>query len=259
MTTTQPFDSSKSPLETQCTRPSSHLGTLKTPTNNLIDPLAAGLIGTALALLDQCLTLFSSSLTSDAQLSFESLLMPGATIGKHLRHILDHYRLLLDVLEADGRTVLNYDKRVRLTLIETSRTEAGEAVRSLQRRLRALDEKGGEWLGRKVTLDAVTPEEVRLESTAGREVRPPAFSFHPNAREAKADYFSPLCVSALVRLLTRGAPSSTSSDHRRRRGCAFLPFLFFTSLENSLSDQSYSSSFSRTSTCRPTLVLRRVR
>lgn len=121
--------------------------------------------------------------------------MPGATIGKHLRHILDHYRLLLDVLEADARGVLNYDKRVRLTSIETSRAEAAEAIRSLQRRLKALDVKEEEWLGRKLTLDAVTPEGVRLESTAGREVSltPPLVL---DAREARADSFlAPPCCS----------------------------------------------------------------
>lgn len=143
-------------------------------------PISAALVDTALTLLDQAWRLLSKSVTSSAQLSEDSRLIPGATIGKHLRHALDHYRLLLDVIEDASLPLLSYDRRVRMTLIETSIPDALEAVEIIQHRLRSLPSDGS-WLKRKVKLEAVTPEEVQLETTLGREVEPPlnpAFGSH---------------------------------------------------------------------------------
>jgi hypothetical protein len=120
----------------------------------------------------------STSVTTSAQLSFDSLLIPGATIGKHLRHILDHYRLLLDVVQDPTLPLLSYDRRVRMTLIETSVPDALEAVQTVQDRLKAVRSLP-HWLKRKVKLEAVTPEEVQLETTLGREVRPRALQAGP--------------------------------------------------------------------------------
>lgn len=39
-------------------------------------------------LITQVISLLSSTITTDAQLSFTSELIPGSTIGKHLRSVL---------------------------------------------------------------------------------------------------------------------------------------------------------------------------
>ncbi|GAA6021880.1 hypothetical protein JCM10207_004530 [Rhodosporidiobolus poonsookiae] len=52
--------------------------------------------------LRQALDLLHSSVRTDDQLAATSRLSPGSSVGKHLRHLADHYKALLDALEGSA-------------------------------------------------------------------------------------------------------------------------------------------------------------
>lgn len=67
---------------------------------------------------------------------------PGAmdsTIGKHMRHILDHFAAPLGAAGA-AMDVVDYDHRARNTPVETCRRTAGEAIRGVRGKLRGLSD-----------------------------------------------------------------------------------------------------------------------
>ncbi|OZJ05561.1 hypothetical protein BZG36_01710 [Bifiguratus adelaidae] len=69
-----------------------------------------------------------------------SEMVPESSVGKHVRHVIDHYRIFLDALPngpQDTVIVVNYDKRARSPAIEGSPSVAIEALRDLQRVIRA--------------------------------------------------------------------------------------------------------------------------
>lgn len=84
------------------------------------------------------------------------------------RHILDHYRLLLDGLD-HPQSIVNYDTRERDLPLETSREAALEALRSLVQRFGQAMPRVD--LAKPLHLLALTPEAQELETTFGREVR----------------------------------------------------------------------------------------
>jgi hypothetical protein len=51
------------------------------------DDAANALLQLSIALLDSAIDILSDSITTDEQLTKESLLMPGGTLGKHFRHV----------------------------------------------------------------------------------------------------------------------------------------------------------------------------
>lgn len=79
-------------------------------------------------LINQAIALLSDVITTDELLTTVSDLVPGSTVGKHLRHLHDHFRLLFESSLADRpphdgeRKVLNYDSRRRNVPMESSRT-----------------------------------------------------------------------------------------------------------------------------------------
>lgn len=138
-----------------------------------------------------------------------SALIPGSTIGKHLRHTHDHFRLLLDSLAGTSTAPslsssaassssllplsLSYDTRSRNITSETSHAAALESFVSLQRRLEVDTQRGrGVPAERRVLLDAVTPVVVQLESTWGREVR--FLSLMGEAAGTRADWRAPVWI-----------------------------------------------------------------
>ncbi|KAI8997782.1 hypothetical protein BDB01DRAFT_772407 [Pilobolus umbonatus] len=66
-----------------------------------------------------------------------SVVMPGSTIGKHIRHVNDHFRLLFESLDdtLSAEWVVDYDKRDRNNPSETDRAVAIENIRLLQQKL----------------------------------------------------------------------------------------------------------------------------
>lgn len=157
--------------------------------------------------LDQLESFLRHCVTTDEQLSHVSQLSPGSTVGKHIRHLVDHYRLLLDGLVQagaaagasssddlnvdDGRLIaeqaaplaplrVNYDIRLRNGDVESDHAACLDSLRQLKARLsretgrgRAVDPE------RAVRLTATTPVEVQVSTTFARELW--FASFHAGA------------------------------------------------------------------------------
>ncbi|KAA1090406.1 hypothetical protein PGTUg99_004467 [Puccinia graminis f. sp. tritici] len=77
----------------------------------------------AIGLIDQAIDLLHHVVVSDGLLSSVSELVPGSTIGKHLRHLHDHFRILFECALSGlpgHHKVLNYDTRERNVPMESS-------------------------------------------------------------------------------------------------------------------------------------------
>lgn len=144
---------------------------------------------TCTAVLQQAVDLVSNVLTEDAQMDFPSRVLPGSTIGKHLRHARDYFNLLLEVrllcfhcrlyMESDDISqclfrpkpyILNYDVRMRNVPMETSRSSALSALQETVDHLRQLASSDSILLDDPITMDAVTPYPQTMHTSVGREV-----------------------------------------------------------------------------------------
>ncbi|PVG02123.1 hypothetical protein CPB86DRAFT_866288 [Serendipita vermifera] len=126
------------------------------------------LILVAVAVLEQAVDLVENSLKQDDELTFASNLIPGSTIGKHLRHARDHFHLLLDALEDRNRPCrVSYDVRKRNTPMENSCSAAVQALQDTIARLKQLKVND---IDEELTLDAITPYPQVLKSSIGREL-----------------------------------------------------------------------------------------
>jgi hypothetical protein len=100
-----------------------------TPANEL-----AGVAAAASAVLDQC-ACFAESVTPESYTA-DSEAMSGGTIGKHIRHTLDHFRAAVDGFDA-GRPI-DYDHRSRGVPVESCVNTAAEEARALGARITSL-------------------------------------------------------------------------------------------------------------------------
>lgn len=91
-------------------------------------------------------------------------------IGKHIRHARDHFILLIDCVVKSPPYVLSYDVRSRNTPMESSLSEAHDALVSAISRLRELGTSLSVALDQDITLNAMTPFPHTFETTFGREV-----------------------------------------------------------------------------------------
>ncbi len=133
----------------------------------------------ACSVLDGCAALASAAGVAYAA---ESEVMRGGTIGKHLRHTLDHFEALfaerreggaLDTAEAGG--AIDYDHRSRGGAVETDPGAARARIGSLRARLVGLSEAElAKPVAVKVMLSGAGEQAV-ASSTLGREL---AFAFH---------------------------------------------------------------------------------
>jgi uncharacterized damage-inducible protein DinB len=124
----------------------------------------------ALHVFSQCERLLGE--VTDQAYRTPSATIRGGTIGKHLRHVLDHYSALFNGVES---APVVYDRRERNVAMEADRGAARAAIEALRRRLGLLREA-----------DLSTPVQVRvmvdagggeaeLQSSLGREL---AFATH---------------------------------------------------------------------------------
>lgn len=124
----------------------------------------------ARALLESCAAL-ARELPAQAYAQ-PSRVMRGGTIGKHLRHTLDHFTALLD---ADAQAPIDYDHRARGGSVETNPADALRAIGSLRDRLASLrDDELARPVRVRVMLSG-SGEQAEAASTMGREL---AFAFH---------------------------------------------------------------------------------
>lgn len=103
----------------------------------------------------------------------ESQRVRGGTIGKHVRHTLDHYRALLDGF--DSATTVDYDHRERGVAIESDQDAAKQAVTIIRSRIGNLDERALRGGVRIRVMLACDGAETELDTTLGREL---AFASH---------------------------------------------------------------------------------
>lgn len=125
----------------------------------------------AIALLDQCEAFVRG--VGAREFAAESRAVHGGTIGKHIRHSLDHFRACLDSVGPGA--VADYDQRERNVPMETDPARALEAIASIRARLGTIcDESLQAPVRVRVMLsgDGVYAE---LRSTLGREL---AFAAH---------------------------------------------------------------------------------
>ncbi|CAO1622519.1 unnamed protein product [Parajaminaea phylloscopi] len=131
----------------------------------------------AVQILEQPIEMLRSGVVQDRELSTQSQGVSGSTVGKHLRHVLDHFRLFLDSLEsspAESVPLIDYDRRLRAVPIETSSKAAlDEFVHTQERVKRVLKTSPsdrGPIMERPVILQATTPIIQEFRSTIGREI-----------------------------------------------------------------------------------------
>jgi hypothetical protein len=153
-----------SPTETQR---NTHQDDTKNPETTPLNQL----IWTSTVIVQQALTLLNENITSSDQLTFQSQLLPGSTIGKQLRHAHAHFLLLLEAITPNPTQewVVNYDVRQRNTPMESNAQSAKEAMHSLIDKLNGLKEfhlRSED----SIVVNAVTPDRQILQSSLGREV-----------------------------------------------------------------------------------------
>ncbi|GAA5928943.1 hypothetical protein JCM3775_006688 [Rhodotorula graminis] len=130
----------------------------------------------AVHFIDSFISLLSTSVTSDEHITFASQLSSGSTIGKHARHLADHYRLLLDgtsraSASSSSPIEFSYDIRSRNLAAETSHAACVESFEQLRAQLAEVTREGhGVDPERAVRLHATTPFEVEVGSSFAREL-----------------------------------------------------------------------------------------
>jgi len=99
----------------------------------------------------------------------ESKLMPKSTIGKHIRHMSDHFRILLSNPDLTCNDV-NYDLRSRNVAAETDPAATIQLLKELQSRLPALGHLPFDTsITLTATIDPNMPPE-QYQSSLGREL-----------------------------------------------------------------------------------------
>ncbi|GAA5960441.1 hypothetical protein JCM3765_007515 [Sporobolomyces pararoseus] len=138
---------------------------------------AEQLYHTAQHYIGQVLQLLETTVTKDEQLQHTSTRSAGSTLGKHLRHLHDHYRLLLDAIPTSPTSSsseplkVNYDIRTRNGDAESRHQACVDSFKHLSERLKRETKFGkGIPANRKVYLTALVPEKIQVESTYGREL-----------------------------------------------------------------------------------------
>lgn len=139
-----------------------------------VKPLAAerpAIAAAADAMLAQCASLIHG--VSDAAYCAPSRVLPGGTLGKHVRHSLDHFRAALS--GAAMGDVIDYDHRERDVPAETNRQAALMLIDQARRSVSALstaDVSRGVRIRVMLAADGAIEE---IPSTLGREL---AFATH---------------------------------------------------------------------------------
>jgi len=133
------------------------------------DQNITGVRDAAGALLAQAIDLLESM--SDEVYRAPSTVLPAGTIGKHFRHIADHFAAPLD----DGCECVDYDHRQREVPMETDRSAAIDKINSLRDCIAGLDEDKLRAPMRIRVMLAGDGSCAELPSSLGREL---FFAFH---------------------------------------------------------------------------------
>ncbi len=126
----------------------------------------------AAALLARCDRLLGQ--IDDTLYAAPSRLLPGGTIGKHVRHIVDHFAAALVALHDPGATI-DYDHRQRDTADETSRSAARTRITTVRTALAGITAATGTRPVRTLVMLSDDGACATLGSTLAREL---AFAAH---------------------------------------------------------------------------------
>jgi uncharacterized damage-inducible protein DinB len=146
--------------------------TASDPAENQAGSGPAAVALAAIALLDQCEG-FIRQLAGGPAYAAASRAMPGGTLGKHVRHSLDHFRAVLD--GAHLTQVIDYDSRARNVPMETLPEEALTAIAALRERLGCVHAGAVDQPVRVRVMLTGDGQSAELCSTLGREL---AFATH---------------------------------------------------------------------------------
>lgn len=128
-------------------------------------------IGSAATLLMECERFVEH--VPDEVFRSDSTVLRGGTIGKHVRHALDHFSAVLAGL--DGHTVIDYDRRERGVTMESDRSAAAAEIRQVREQIASLTEGVSARQVRVRVMTGGDGGEAELGSTFGREL---AFATH---------------------------------------------------------------------------------
>lgn len=120
---------------------------------------------TADAILEQC-DRFISEVPHD-RFTGVSATITGGSIGKHARHVLDHFRAALTTPACDP---IDYDHRERGSRVETDPDAARAEIATLRSIVRSLDEDAMNTAVTTRVMLTGTGETADLRSTLGREL-----------------------------------------------------------------------------------------
>ncbi|MBX3363305.1 MAG: hypothetical protein KF866_00955 [Phycisphaeraceae bacterium] len=121
---------------------------------------------TASALLDQCAGFIQA--LPDQTYSTESRTIRGGTLGKHVRHVVDHFAAAVGAFERGE--IIDYDHRERCVPMENDRTSALDAIAELRAQIAALTEAHLNHPVRIRVMLSGDGSETELSSTLGREL-----------------------------------------------------------------------------------------
>jgi uncharacterized damage-inducible protein DinB len=125
----------------------------------------------ARAMLDQCEAFIRA--IDGPFYAADSSVLKGGSIGKHVRHVLDHYRAIFAAIS--GNSVVDYDRRERNVPMETSPAAALDAIGRLRSEL---DRLGSAAMGSPIRIRVMLGgdgSQAELISSIGREL---AFATH---------------------------------------------------------------------------------
>jgi uncharacterized damage-inducible protein DinB len=114
----------------------------------------------------------------DAAFTAESVTLQGGTVGKHLRHTLDHFAAALGWAtggEVTSQDAIDYDRRERNVPMETDRHAAVAGIAQLRDRLAEVSLQALDAPVRVRVMVTSDGQEAELRSTLGREL---AFATH---------------------------------------------------------------------------------
>lgn len=123
------------------------------------------------AILAQCSSFIQT--LPDSVYARESRAIKGGTIGKHVRHSVDHFAAAIACL--DTHAPIDYDRRAREVPMETSPGVAIRAIEALRDRVEHLDERALRGPVQIRVMLAGDGTEATLDSSVGRELH---FAFH---------------------------------------------------------------------------------
>ena len=106
-----------------------------------------------------------TSQLSDAEYSAELDLLNGNTIGKHVRHVVEFFDLLIS---GSANRTINYDKRKHVLIYETDTTATLEKLRYLAKEINGVS--SGEEVILEVSYTDTDTDSVKIKSSLEREL-----------------------------------------------------------------------------------------